>query len=167
LHQSADSGAGLDRRFELPEPAPKTPSADMLNLIVVGAHLSGMALNHELLALGGTLVQTAATAPGYRLFVLPGVTPQKPGLVRDHRFDGAGIAVEIWALPAEAFGRFVEAIPSPLGIGKIMLADGSAVSGFLAEPDALLGAEEITALGGWRAYVAAQAQREPLTAGVL
>jgi allophanate hydrolase len=167
LHQAASSGAGLDRRFELPEPAPKTPSTDMLNLIVVGAHLSGMALNHELLALGGTLVRSAVTAPGYRLFVLPGVTPQKPGLVREHGFDGPGIAVEVWALPVEPFGRFVEAIPSPLGIGKVMLADGSAVSGFLAEPDALLGAEEITALGGWRAYIAAQAQCEPLAADVL
>jgi allophanate hydrolase len=111
--------------------------------------------------LGGTLVRSAQTAPGYRLFVLPGVTPPKPGLVRAKGFEGPGIAVEVWALPVAAFARFVEAIPSPLGIGKIRLDDGSEVSGFLGEADAVRGAEEITALGGWRAYMATRTQLEP------
>jgi allophanate hydrolase len=161
LHHRAGTGAGINRGFNLPTPPAEVPAGDTLNLVVVGAHLSGMALNRELLALGGTLVRSAQTAPGYRLFVLPGVTPPKPGLVRAKGFEGPGIAVEVWALPVAAFARFVEAIPSPLGIGKIRLDDGSEVSGFLGEADAVRGAEEITALGGWRAYMATRTQLEP------
>ena len=121
-----------------------------------------MALNPELRALGATLEARARTAPGYRLFVLPGTTPAKPGLIREPGYAGAGISIEIWSLDAAAFGRFVEDIPAPLGIGKIILDDGRAVSGFLCEAAALDCAHEITALGGWRAYIDAQA--EPLLA---
>jgi len=123
---------------------------------VVGAHLSGMALNGELLALGATLDRRCRTSADYRLYLLPGTTPAKPGLVRETGFAGPGIEIEVWALPAEAFGRFVAAIPAPLGIGKISLADGGAVSGFLCEANAVTEAEEITMFGGWRAYIAAQ-----------
>ena len=49
----------------------------------------------------------------------------------------------------------VAGIPAPLGIGKVTLADGSAVSGFLCEQHALEVAEDITAYGGWRAFRAA------------
>jgi allophanate hydrolase len=55
-----------------------------------------------------------------------------------------------------AFGRFVQNIPAPLGIGKVTLDDGSQVSGFLCEPYAIKGAEEVTELGGWRAYIASR-----------
>jgi allophanate hydrolase len=65
---------------------------------------------------------------------------------------GAAIAVEVWALTAEAFGRFVAGVPSPLCIGTIELEDGRAVHGFLCEPAALAGAQEITSFGGWIAY---------------
>jgi allophanate hydrolase len=37
----------------------------------------------------------------------------------------------------------------------VELADGSWHHGFLCEPHALAGAEDITAYGGWRAYRAA------------
>ena len=95
------------------------------------------------------------TAPGYRLYALPGTVPPKPGLICEPAFEGPGIAVEVWALPAAAFGAMVAGIPAPLGIGKVTLADGSAVSGFLCEQHALEGAENITAYGGWRAFRAA------------
>jgi allophanate hydrolase len=155
LHHGARTGAGLDRRFMIPS-APAAATDDRLRLAVVGAHLSGMALNGELLALGATLERRCRTSEDYRLYLLPGTMPAKPGLVREQGFAGPGIEVEVWALPAEAFGRFVAAIPAPLGIGKISLSDGSAVSGFLCEKDAVTGAEEITVFGGWRAYMAAQ-----------
>jgi allophanate hydrolase len=83
--------------------------------------------------------------------------PPKPGLVHDPAFTGPGIAVEVWALPAAAFGAFVARIPAPLGIGKLTLADGSTVSGFLCEAYAVTGAEDITHHGGWRDYRAMQA----------
>jgi allophanate hydrolase len=54
---------------------------------------------------------------------------------------------------AAAFGTFVAALPAPMGIGKVTLADGSVHPGFLCEVQALEGAKDITAFGGWRAYL--------------
>ncbi len=127
---------------------------DEILIAVVGAHLSGMPLNHELTSVGGTLQRAAQTAHDYRLYALPNTTPRKPGLVRVPGFVGSGISVEVWSLPSAAFGRFVARIPSPLGIAKLKLADGSEVSGFICEAFAVSGAEEVTAHGGWRAYLA-------------
>jgi hypothetical protein len=127
---------------------------DLIEIVVVGAHLSGMALNHELTALGGTLVRKAATTTDYRLHALAGGPPKRPGLIRVADGTGAAIACEVWALPAAGFGRFVAGIPAPLGIGTLRLADGTTPKGFLVEPEGLKGAEEITSFGGWRAYIA-------------
>ncbi|KPG00080.1 allophanate hydrolase [Rhodopseudomonas sp. AAP120] len=129
-------------------------NTDEINIAVVGAHLSGMALNGELTSLGGRLAATTATAPDYKLYALSGTVPPKPGMLRVAPGAGAAIALEVWALSASAFGRFVAAIPQPLSIGTITLADGTKVKGFLVEPAALDGARDITHFGGWRAYMA-------------
>jgi allophanate hydrolase len=136
-------------------PASSAPAADTgeIALAVVGAHLTGQPLNSQLTALDGRLVRTARTASCYRLFALGGTTPSKPGLVRVAPGSGGSIEVEIWALRPATFGAFVAAIPSPLGIGTLVLADGSRVKGFLCESAALEGARDITAFGGWRAYL--------------
>jgi len=131
---------------------------DLIPIVVVGAHLSGLPLNHQLTDPGGYLIRQSRTAPDYRLFALPGTVPPKPGLVREPGFEGPGLDVEVWALPPDAFGRFVAQIPAPLGIGKITLDDGSAVSGFLCEAHAISGATEITPFGGWRAFLANQSK---------
>ena len=155
LHGAIGEGGGIDRAA--PIPAPPAPADDgRLNIAVVGAHLDGLVLNPELRALGATLIGPARTTADYRLFLLPGTTPAKPGLVRETGFAGPGIAIEIWSLDAAAFGRFVAAIPAPLGIGRIALDGGGEVSGFLCETRAVAGAVEITALGGWRGYLAAR-----------
>jgi len=125
-----------------------------VTLVVAGAHLSGMVLNRELTALHARLVAETKTAGNYKLFELA-TTPPKPGLVRSADAAGAPIAVEIWALTPENFGRFVAALPAPMGIGKVTLADGSEHPGFLCEAHALDGAKDITTFGGWRAYKAA------------
>ncbi len=131
---------------------------DVIEIVVVGAHLSGMPLNYQLTEVGGVLVRNSRTASDYRLYVLPGATPAKPGLIREPGFagfgDAPGLDVEVWALSPAAFGSFVAAIPAPLGVGKITLEDGAQVSGFLCESYALVDAPEITHLGGWRAYIA-------------
>ena len=129
-------------------------AADDIPLAVVGAHLSGMALNGELTALGASFRETARTRPDYRLFALAGTHPPKPGLLRVAAGEGAPIEVEIWALAPAAFGRFVAAVPPPLSIGTLALADGRLVKGFLVEAEAVAGARDITAFGGWRAYMA-------------
>jgi allophanate hydrolase len=120
---------------------------------VVGAHLSGMALNGELNALGGRLLEEATTTPDYRLYAL-GTTPPKPGMLRVEPGAGSAIKLELWALSPASFGKFVAAIPPPLSIGTIRLADGREVKGFLVEPAAINGARDISNFGGWRAFVA-------------
>jgi len=139
---------------------PLAPASDEIAIAVVGAHLSGMPLNGELTALGARLLESVKTAPDYRLYALAGTTPPKPGLLRAGPGKGAAIEVEIWALRAEAFGRFVAAVPPPLAIGTLRLSDGRTVKGFLVEADAAAGARDISAFGGWRAYVAQARQPE-------
>lgn len=124
---------------------------ETISIAVVGAHLSGQPLNHQLTDRGGVLSKTTRTAAGYAFYALGGTVPPKPGLIRDEAAAG-GIELEIWDLPAEGFGTFVNAIPAPLGVGTVTLEDGSDVKGFLCEPFALRDATDITHFGGWRAY---------------
>ena len=115
-----------------------------------------MALNGELTALGGRLLEAAVTAPDYKLYALD-TTPPKPGMLRVEAGTGTPIKLELWALSAAAFGKFVAAIPPPLSIGTIRLADGRGVKGFIVEPAAIDGARDISAFGGWRAFMAEKA----------
>jgi allophanate hydrolase len=145
--------AGSDAR--LAEIAARYDTADV-DLLVVGAHLSGQPLNHELLAAGGTLVGPAVTAPCYRLYALD-TRPAKPGLVRvgpDQADQGTGapVAGEVWRLPAVGFARFMTGLAAPMAIGRVRLDDGRDVLGFLCEPAAVRGAADITSFGGWRAW---------------
>jgi allophanate hydrolase len=124
---------------------------DML-LAVVGAHLSGQPLNHQLMSRGAVLVRSGRTAPQYRLFALSGTVPPKPGLLYDGEYSGQGIEIEVWSMGAAEFGSFVNEVPAPLAIGTLLLDDGTSVNGFVCEPHAIAGATEITKYGGWRAY---------------
>ena len=128
-------------------------AGDEIELVVVGAHLSGMPLNGELVRAGGRYLRSVNTTPDYRLSVLPDQQVQKPGLERVRRGEGASIEVEVWSLPERQFAQFVAAIPAPLGIGTILLADGTAPKGFLVESVAVDSAEDISSFGGWRSYV--------------
>jgi allophanate hydrolase len=134
-------------------PLAAAPRAGEIALCVVGAHMSGMALNGELKSFGARFLEAAQTAPDYRLFAL-NAQPPRPGLLGIAAGHGASIAVELWALPAEGFGRFVAAVPPPLSIGTLTLADGRSVKGFLAESRGVEGARDISGFGGWRAFVA-------------
>ncbi len=133
-------------------PLSAAPAPGTIEIAVVGAHLSGMPLNGELTGLGATFLRAATTSADYRLFAVPGGPPARPGLIRVAE-GGASIALEVWAMPADGFGRFVAGIPSPLGIGTLGLADGTQVKGFLCEAIATQGARDLTGFGGWRAYV--------------
>jgi allophanate hydrolase len=124
---------------------------ERIPIVVVGAHLRGQPLNHELTSRGGRFVSSVSTSASYRLYALDTVPP-KPGLVRVAS-GGVAIAAEVWDLPVRGFGEFVSRIPAPLAIGKVELADGSSVSGFLCEPAATEGAEDISAKGGWLAHL--------------
>jgi allophanate hydrolase len=150
---------GAPRLGALPLPLGAAPDFDWASMIdgisiaVCGAHLQGLPLNHQLLERGAVLLERTLTAPHYRLYALPGGPPARPGLVRVET-QGAAIELEVWSMPAAAFGGFVAGIPAPLAIGKLTLADGRNICGFLCEAHAVQRAQDITHFGGWRAYQA-------------
>jgi allophanate hydrolase len=140
-------------------PLPPAPDVDVdpaeserIQIAVVGAHLAGEPLNHQLVDAGGRFVRAARTARAYRLYALPGTSPAKPGMMRVSE-RGAAIELELWSLAPDAFGRFVARVPPPLCIGTIDLDDGTRASGFLCEPNALMGATDISTFGGWRSFL--------------
>jgi len=137
-----------------PRPSDPAPAAHEIAVALVGAHMSGLPLNGEIAKLGGRFLFAAETAPEYRLYRLAGGPPERPGLVRAE--DGASIALEVWALPLDRLGTLMTAIPQPLGIGTVALADGRQVKGFLCETAGLEGAEDITRFGGWRGFLASR-----------
>ncbi|TIP58616.1 MAG: allophanate hydrolase, partial [Mesorhizobium sp.] len=134
LHAASGLGLGATG-WAMPAFAAKSfdPADDLIELVVVGAHLSGMPLNGQLCALGARLSRSARTVASYQLYALAGQSVPKPGLVRVADGNGKSIDVEVWRLSPDAFGRFVAAIPPPLGIGTIELDDGTSAKGFLVE----------------------------------
>ncbi|MCF7534912.1 allophanate hydrolase [Pseudomonas petrae] len=134
-----------------PTPSPAIAPRGSVRVAVVGAHLTGMPLNVQLTTRDAVLVEQTLTSGDYRLYALPGTVPPKPGLVKSA--GGASIIVELWDIPLARFGEFVAEIPAPLGIGNLTLKDGRSVKGFICEPWAIDGALDITAFGGWRAYI--------------
>lgn len=155
LHRKAVdfTGAKLAQLPQLPMLVEPYCPAGYVPVAVVGAHLTGQPLNHQLTSAGAFLLEATRTTPEYRLYSLEGTVPPKPGLVHEPGFAGPGIAVEVWAMPRKTFGAFTAAIPSPLAIGNCTLDSGRSVKGFVCEPFAIGGATEITCHGGWLAYL--------------
>jgi allophanate hydrolase len=128
---------------------------EMIQVAVCGAHMSGLPLNAQLTSLGGEFVKATTTSPNYQLFKLNGFNPPRPGLLRVAK-NGSEIALEIWQLPIENYGKFVAGVPSPLGFGTLSLVDDSQVQGFMCEAYATQDAIDISHLGGWRNFLAQQ-----------
>ena len=145
--------ARFNKSVSPPPPTRARPPSGRVEIAVVGAHLSGLPLNRELVELGAAFSREVETTPDYRLFALPGSSPAKPGLLRVGDGAGAAIKAEVWTLEPAGFGAFVARIPAPLGIGSIRLKDGGAVKGFLVEAEAVKAAEDVSRFGGWRAYL--------------
>lgn len=127
-----------------------------LDIALVGAHMAGLPLNTEIMALGGRFVRETQTEACYRLYLLSGDPPRRPGLLRVAA-EGASIALEIWSIPLEEVGTLLAVIPAPLGVGTVRLSDGTATKGFLVEAEGVRGAQDISRFGGWRAFLAATA----------
>jgi allophanate hydrolase len=159
-HDTGLSAGATGRPLPAPRPIPR-PAGSTVRVAVVGAHLTGMPLNGQLIERGARLLEATRTAPDYRLFALRGTVPPKPGLLRVGPGEGGAIALEIWEMPVSAYGSFVALIGAPLGIGTLRLADGGSVQGFLCEACDTAGQPDITAHGGWRAWLAAQAAAAP------
>jgi allophanate hydrolase len=152
VHASSVATLGAGDR-PLPAIEPAGVPAGTVDVMVCGAHLSGLPLNPQLLERGARMVAVTRTAPVYRFYALPGGPPFRPGLVQVKE-GGVAIDVEVWRMPVEHFGSFVAGIPAPLGFGKVKLEDGAQVCGFLCEAYAVEGATDISAMGGWRQYLA-------------
>ncbi len=145
----------------VPEAAdPRSAGNDRMRIAVCGAHMKGLPLNRDLLARGARFVQETQTAPAYRLAALPPAADgtRRPGLWRATE-GGATIAVEVWELPSAELGSFLATIPAPLALGKVELVDGAWVTGFLCEPYGVQSGADVTAFGGWRAWLARERER--------
>ncbi|WP_432452879.1 allophanate hydrolase-related protein [Agarivorans sp. QJM3NY_29] len=99
-----------------------------IELAVCGAHLSGLALNHQLLERGASLLKQTTSASCYRLYALAGGLPARPSLIRDEE-QGQAIEIEVWHMPSDQF--FIGCCS--LGLGKVELADGQWVNSFICE----------------------------------
>ena len=152
-HASLSLGTTKRGLSDVAQETKPATAATTIRLAVVGAHLTGMPLNHQLTSREAVFVERCRTATTYQLYALANTAPPKPGLVKAVTA-GAPIEVELWDVPLDRFGSFVAEIPAPLGIGSLELEDGRVVKGFICEPIGLQGARDITAFGGWRAYLA-------------
>ncbi len=155
LHRELATTLGGSERLLADTPAIANGAAPhgCVLMAVVGAHLSGQPLNWQLTRRKARLARAVRTHADYKLYALPNTAPPKPGLVYSPGFGGQGIELEVWAMPEDTVGTFLNGIPAPLSLGTVRLEDGTSVKGFLCEPAGIEGAEDITHLGGWRAYL--------------
>lgn len=129
-------------------------STPPVELLVVGAHMTGLPLNRELVSAGASLHSEVRTTDRYALYALD-TTPAKPAMVRINH-GGAPIAGEVWRIPGAMLASFMSGLPRPMCIGPVELDDGREVLGFLAQKIATEGAVDITKQGGWRAWLSQQ-----------
>lgn len=149
MHREATDRVGATSVM-LPAPAALDAlAADETRLFCIGAHMSGLGLNHQVTSLGGRFLHVATTAPAYRLYALGA----RPGMVRCD--SGAPIGGELWALPTSAVGALLAQVSTPLGFGTVQLSDGPCL-GFLAEAAGVADARDITEYGGWRGWLAVE-----------
>jgi gamma-glutamylcyclotransferase (GGCT)/AIG2-like uncharacterized protein YtfP len=127
------------------------PESEMNNILLAvnGTLMRGLELNPNLLAAGATFVRETTTEPFYRLW---SIDDRHPAMMRA-RNGGAAVAVEVWAMPPEGLAAILLQEPPGLAIGKVTLADGTAILGVIGEPILCEGQREITQFGGWRAYL--------------
>jgi len=125
----------------------------LMKIMVCGAHMQDLPLNPQMLELEASLLEATTTSAHYQLYALAGGPPFRPGLVRDSA-NGYKIAVEVWQMPVANLGLFIQKIPAPLGLGKVELASGEEVVGFICQPEGIKTASNISEFGGWRKYLA-------------
>lgn len=146
-------------RGALGSPLPATDAATAscpngwIRFAVVGAHLEGMPLNHQLTERKARFVEHRQSAADYQFYALANSVPAKPGMIRVEPGTGSAITLEVWEMPISEFGSFVSLIPSPLGIGTLRLDDGTDIKGFICEGFAIDSATDISHFGGWRNYL--------------
>jgi allophanate hydrolase len=129
------------------------PGIDEVLLAVVGAHRIGQPLHPQLAAAGGLYRETSWTADSYRLYSLPAAGPARPGLIKTPT-GGAAVEVELHTISVGGLGQLLVQIPAPLALGRVELADGRQVTGFVCEGYAAATGSDITEFGSWPRYLA-------------
>lgn len=145
----------LDSSLDLVTGPPNFPAESFVPIAVVGAHLKGLPLHWQLERCNAQFMYAKKTAPEYKLYALPKTGPiLKPGLCKVSD-GGSKIAIEVYAVPKEHVGQFLNYIPEPLGLGTLVLEDGTSVKGFICEEAGYKqdGSIDITSYGGFKAYV--------------
>ncbi|TLM75458.1 allophanate hydrolase [Pseudarthrobacter sp. NamB4] len=129
-------------------PWPVAAGAAAVPLVVVGAHRKGQPLARQLEELGAAWDGHVRTSARYRMVSLDTVPP-KPGVYRSD--DGAELVGERWLVSEAGLGRFLAALPEPMLLGTVELADGSQAVGFACDAVAASGGQDITSYGDWLA----------------
>jgi len=120
-----------------------------MKLAVNGTLMRGLELNPNLLNAKATFEREAKTEPSYRIW---SIDDKYPAMIKVSA-GGVGVAVEVWKVPLAGLGIILSQEPPGLAIGKVILHDGEEVLGVIGEPLTVEGEKEITAYGGWRAYM--------------
>ena len=125
---------------------------DSVLLAVNGTLMRGLELENNMIKVGAAFLCEATTERAYRLW---SIRDAYPAMIRVNPEDpeAAGIAVEVWRVPAAGLTEILAGEPAGLSIGKVKLDDGRTVFGVIGEPIAVKGMKEITSFGGWRRYI--------------
>lgn len=146
---------GIDLAAELlGEPAPPPLTDQGTDLLVVGAHLRGLPLHHQLVRASARYLGEVTTSDAYRMVELA-AAPPKPGLLRVGPGAGRALPGELYRLSPAALGSFLNDLPAPMALGKVELSSGRWVTGFACDYESAGNATDITSYGGWRRYLAA------------
>jgi hypothetical protein len=105
-----------------------------------------------MISAGAKFVREDHTAASYRLF---SIDDRHPAMLRTPG-EGTSVALEVWEVPVEGLASILLSEPPGLATGQVVLRDSSIVLGVLGEPFLCEGKREITAHGGWRAYIASK-----------
>ncbi|WSI99810.1 allophanate hydrolase [Nocardia sp. NBC_01329] len=143
---------GIDlaaRLLDTPAPLLTDTGTDLL---VVGAHLRGLPLHHQLEQAEARFLGEVATSTAYRMVALP-ATPPKPGMLRVGTGSGSSLPGELYRLSPAALGTFLSTLPAPMTLGKVELDSGQWVTGFACDYESARDATDITEHGGWRNYL--------------
>jgi Gamma-glutamyl cyclotransferase, AIG2-like len=130
--------------------------ADSSLLAVNGTLMRGLELEPNMHAAGATFVREDHTVAAYRLWT---INDDHPAMIRVTDGSGTAVAVEVWDVPDHGLAGILLQEPPGLSIGKVTLSNGDEVLGVLGEPALVEGQTEITAFGGWRAYIATVEER--------
>ncbi|MEZ0342158.1 allophanate hydrolase [Mycobacterium sp. pV006] len=134
------------------EPWPVRAGLAATRLLVVGAHLRGQPLAWQLEQRGARWLGDAQTAALYRMVHLD-TDPPKPGLARVGTEVGMSIRGEMWLIGTAMLGDFLAALPAPMSLGRVTLADGTEVVGFGCALDAWTAGTDISHHGGWPGFL--------------